>query len=148
MSDGAPTRAPCVIVRATVCAGLVGRAPRSPRTVLGLRPNLRGRPAGVIILMGAVCKRRPILNRNTLGNLMTLSSQPRAAVFGALALAVSAAPAFASDILDPSKFTSSGALNLVSGNYTIDTSSGPGGVPVLKDSMGDVLATGSLYDQG
>src|SRR5271165_1911958 len=135
-----------------VCTGMraefAGRAPRSPRTVLGLRPNLRGHPPSGIIFVAAVCKRRPILNRNALGEPMTLSSQPRAAVFGALALAVFAAPAFASDILDPSTFASSGALNLVSGNYTIDTSSGPGGVPVLKDSMGDVLATGSLYDQG
>ena len=47
--------------------------------------------------------------------------------------------------LNPLAFTSSGALNLGSGTYTVDTG---GASPVLMDSSGNVLATGSFYNQG
>jgi hypothetical protein len=62
--------------------------------------------------------------------------------------AAMAMPAFAGDILNPSAFASSGVLNLTVGSYTIDTSGGPGGAPVLKDASNAILATGSLYNQG
>lgn len=79
---------------------------------------------------------------------MLSSSHCRLAAAGAAPLAVSGAPALASAILNPFAFTSSGALDLTSGSYTIDTSGGPGGVPVLENSMSQALATGSLFGQG
>jgi hypothetical protein len=65
-----------------------------------------------------------------------------------LALACAGPAARAASVLDPGAFASSGSLNLVSGAYTIDTSGGAGGVPVLTDSGGTVVATGSSYNQG
>ena len=59
-------------------------------------------------------------------------------------IAVTALLGFA-DPLNPLAFTSSGALNLASGVYTVDTG---GPAPVLMDSMGHILATGSIYNQG
>ena len=47
--------------------------------------------------------------------------------------------------LNPLAFTSSGILDLPPGNYTINTG---GANPVLQDSGGTVLATGSFYVQG
>jgi hypothetical protein len=47
--------------------------------------------------------------------------------------------------LNPLAFTSSGVLDLSPGNYTINTG---GDYPVLKDSNGTTLATGSFYSQG
>ena len=57
------------------------------------------------------------------------------------------AEARASSLLAPDAFASSGVLDLTSGSYTINTSGGPGGAPVLSGASG-VIATGSLYNQG
>lgn len=69
---------------------------------------------------------------------------PRPLRPAALALALAAAPAARADWLDPASFASLGALNLASGSYTIETD----GAPVLKDSGGNVLYTGTTYAQG
>src|SRR5271170_4142644 len=47
--------------------------------------------------------------------------------------------------LNPTNFTSLGALALASGNYVINTS---GGNPALLDSASNVLYTGVIYNQG
>lgn len=47
-------------------------------------------------------------------------------------------------ILSPTDFSSLGTLNLTAGTYTIDTS----GVPVLMDSLSNVVATGVTFNQG
>jgi hypothetical protein len=48
--------------------------------------------------------------------------------------------------LNPAVFQSDGVLDLTSGNYTIDTTGGTGGMPVLKNGGGQVLYTGTNFD--
>lgn len=73
-----------------------------------------------------------------------MTNSNRWPVLGAMALMLWMGPATRADWLDPMAFGSLGTLNLVAGDYRIETN----GAPVLLDSANNVLYTGTTYFQG
>ena len=68
----------------------------------------------------------------------------RRTILGAILAGLMGIQPASAGLLDPSSFASDGTLNLTSGSYTINTT----GNGSITDSMGNVLYTGTTFNQG